>query len=688
MTPRGGVILTAPFPRSREGRRFCAFDTETELMDDHTPVPRLVCLQIYDPDDDAPRLYGYRDACQAFLNLARKALTEDVTIIGHNVAFDIAVLVRQFPDLWPLVWRLYDLGLIEDTIACEKLDSIARGEMDETSVHQRWVTVDGKRQKLGYSLAACAKYRLGLALDKGEDTWRLRYGELREVPVDAWPEDAARYALDDAYVTHALRYAQETAEARHPALAGEYVLGDVPAQTRAAWALFLCRWVGVRTDRLHVPRVRAELEARARKHEADLLASGILVPAQGSKPQKRLMPVIHSRVEAAFAQLGMPVPLTPTGKTSAAAETLLIAAVEDPLLGALNEYTSASKLLQFVASLELGFAYPIHTEPNFIVATGRASWGSTSPDGTVDDAKKINLQNLPKAKGLRESYIPPPGMLMFAVDYKQLELCALGYVCQQLVGYSRMLELINEGIDLHDTLAAQFIGVSYEDFQRRKATEPELDTVRQLAKAANFGFPGGMGVNKFILTARKQDGDKKLIHLLVPETIKRLKAAWFATFPELREYFKLTSAMADAGQLVQLTSGRVRGGIDFCSASNSLFQGIAADGAKEALYLVQRTMFSDPDSPAYGGHVFAMIHDELVGCVLESNAADSVEHVYQLMMVAMRIRLPGVHIEGSKCLMRRWIKKAEATFNSAGDLIPFEDGPKYHELVAKGKIYG
>jgi hypothetical protein len=720
---RGGVVASAietlaglPFfgrQRPTFAREFLSLDTETVKFSDDEPVPPLVCLQTYDPREGVPKVVGYRDASAEFLRLAKKAIERDAVIIGHNLAFDVAALVANDPKLWPLMWRLYDLGLFEDSLIVEKLDAIARGQMDEDSSFTRWVSMPksagGGRANLTYNLADCVRYRFGIEIPKGEETWRTRYGELREVPVSQWPGDAYKYAADDPVHAWTLRMQQEKVEAESPAMPGEYAFADAPAQSRAGFALFLQRWMGVSTDPRHVPVVRAELEALVKKHEAGLIKSGLLragyvrPKAKDWKPPSQNAKLKAERVAAAYVKQGLPVPRNePTekmqakgireGNIKADADALAVAALVDPELLLLKQWIKAQKNIQFLSALAQGYDHPIHTEPNVLVATGRTSWGSTNPEGDVDEAKRINLQNLPKYPGIRESYIPPPGFYFFSIDYNQLELCALAWVCKHLVGYSRMLDLINSGIDLHTTLACQFLGIPYEEGVRLvKAEDAEFDAFRQLAKAANFGFPGGMGVAKFIITARKQDEKKKFTHLLVEETVKRLKDTWLATFPELRVYFKLADGLAKSGKLVQMTSGRVRdvgtSKNPFCTASNSLFQGLAADGAKEAMYLVQRMMWGDPNSPAYGGWLVAFVHDEFVGCVPADRASEAVDACYNVVMDAMRRRMPGVLIKGSKTLMLRWRKKAPATYDASGKLIPFEHGAEYRKLLDEGKIW-
>ena len=49
--------------------------------------------------------------------------------------------------------------------------------------------------------------------------------------------------------------------------------------------------------------------------------------------------------------------------------------------------------------------------------------------------------------------------------------------------------------------------------------------------------------------------------------------------------------------MTQFLSGRVRGGCRFTQMCNTLFQGLAADGAKKALWDITRECYLDTASP-------------------------------------------------------------------------------------------
>src|SRR3989338_5527746 len=144
-----------------------AFDTETELIAPGNQAPHLICLTWTD-NLERPQIVHWKQAYQIARELILRATPEN-PLVGHNAAFDLCVLGKQFPDLMPLIFEAYERGGIVDTAVAEKLISIADGYAERS-----------------YSLAALAQRYLDLRLDK--DTWRLRYAEFKEVSLEQWPQ--------------------------------------------------------------------------------------------------------------------------------------------------------------------------------------------------------------------------------------------------------------------------------------------------------------------------------------------------------------------------------------------------------------------------------------------------------------------------------------------------------------------
>lgn len=295
----------------------------------------------------------------------------------------------------------------------------------------------------------------------------------------------------------------------------------------------------------------------------------------------------------------------------------------------------------------------------------------------------------------RECFVPRPGYVYGFADYSGLELCTLAQVCLDIFGYSKMAEAINSGKDLHLLLGASLLErssgqtVSYDEAKRRlKAGDAEIKHYRQQAKPANFGFPGGMGAESFV----EYSANYGII--LTLEQSKSLRDAWFQMWPEMRDYFPWITQLTEGDAPVQqIRSGRLRGGASFCAAANGMFQGLAADGAKEALWLVSKECYLDKSSPLYGCRPVLFIHDE-IGIEIPfdethpEKASAAAERLSAVMVAAMKRWVPDVLIKAEPVIVRRWFKGAEIVRRADGMILPSKpvviekDGKKRTEWVA------
>ena len=92
------------------------------------------------------------------------------------------------------------------------------------------------------------------------------------------------------------------------------------------------------------------------------------------------------------------------------------------------------------------------------------------------------------------------------------------------------------------------------------------------------------------------------------------------------------------------------------------FQGLASDGAKLALYELNRA----------GYRVVAFIHDEVLVEVPErDDYREPAEDISRIMIAAMKQVCPDVEIRTEFAVMRRWDKAAKAVYDAQGRLIPF-----------------
>ena len=122
----------------------------------------------------------------------------------------------------------------------------------------------------------------------------------------------------------------------------------------------------------------------------------------------------------------------------------------------------------------------------------------------------------------------------------------------------------------------------------------------------------------------------------------------------------------------QLGSDRLRGGCSYTSGANTLFQGLAADGAKAAMWALTKAMYGDPDSPLYGVRCWAFIHDEFLFEGPEENSHLWARAASDIMIREMQKYTPSIPIKAEPALMRRWYKDAEAVYTE-GKLVVWEE---------------
>jgi hypothetical protein len=116
---------------------------------------------------------------------------------------------------------------------------------------------------------------------------------------------------------------------------------------------------------------------------------------------------------------------------------------------------------------------------------------------------------------------------------------------------------------------------------------------------------------------------------------------------------------------VATLTGRIRGRVRFTQARNTPFQGLAADGAKLALFALVRA----------GYRVVAFIHDEFViELPEEADHGAEAARIESILNRFMESVTGGVPVDCEYALSRRWSKKAKAVFLD-DRLIPYEGDP-------------
>lgn len=714
------------------------WDVETELIEPGNLTPRLVVatfsggaetLDLLPPnpalheavtqttwEDNDPLLgacTGWKlalkgDAIFDFMLTLVNAMVDgqvDV-LVAHNGSFDWGVLCNEYPDLLPVLTTLIEQGRIADTMVREQLICIAE---DNFVFDQRRKT----KTRFGLDYLVMTYFNVNISESKkNPNSWRLRYGELMDVPLNEWPSAALEYAMEDA-VWARLVYLEQARPRQ--VLAGPIVDEDgrvtnETEQTAAAWALHLMACHGVYTEQAKVrefeafvTRVseeahKAAIEAgfwkvnKCKNCEGTGLTDGKTCSYclgedhetavrngrykyRGKTPHKpgKHMKRLYALVDAAYHGHA---DRTDSGRVKTDADTL--AGSGHPALMKFAEGAFAQKLKDtYLPILWRGVHTPITSSPNVLVRSGRTSW------------RNPNFQNPPQKGGFRDCFIPRDGKVFASIDYSGLEMTTLAQVCLLLFGHSKMAEAINAGKDLHTLFAGYMLQKegyhkTYEEWNAiRKDSTHELYSLikdrRQRAKAINFGCPGGLGVAALVEYAKGYG-----VNMSFNEA-EDLRSTWFEMWPEMRDYFDYISDLANGPSgrytIKQVGSNRIRGGCSYTSGANTYFQGLAADGAKAAMWALYKACYLG-ELPEYmageechltGVRMWAFIHDEFLFEGDETTAHLWAPQASRIMVEEMKCYTPDVAQAAPPALMRRWLKNADEKYNESGDLVPWEE---------------
>jgi len=251
-------------------------------------------------------------------------------------------------------------------------------------------------------------------------------------------------------------------------------------------------------------------------------------------------------------------------------------------------------------------------------------------------------------------YMAKPGHVLYAADYSQVELCTLAETCLEWLGKSVMADVINSGVDLHRWFAGRVLNKEPEEVTKEE---------RMMAKACNFGFPGGMGVRSFRSHAKTAYGVT-----LTHDEAENLREEWLSAYPEMQAYFnsiRPSTKKVKPGEAYEkwyigrTITGRVRERSTFCAACNAPFQGLAADGAKVAMYILWLNRMP----------MVAFIHDEILfELPRDDNLASTTRRINKIMLNGMKQVVKRVKIKIEGALMYRWDKAAEPVYDEKGNL--------------------
>lgn len=510
-----------------------AFDTETDLIGPCNLAPKVVCLTSAMSNGQG----GYDTDIQAVADtqdfdslIDSMFYTDGLRLIGCNTKYDLRVLIRHRPDLISRVCDLLEQGAVSCIQTREKLiNLVTTGEVDERHYN---------KQRIKYNMKVLAAHYLGLDLsaDKDkEDSWRMNYNQLMETPLDQWPPEAVKYAVDDSI--HTLRI-WEMQEEQRQLITQERGYDPFAVEAFRVKVDFYCGLITARGI-----KIDAEAKAALDKKMEELLSyenikllieTGILSPEQPSRPQVRTSkahkkgcpdkkncncPTVtkvvkdHTKECKRRGECDCPPKMTKPAKESINQTNLrqhvLKLAEQYPddiklkyteptkqfpdgqlqvnkawldeyagVCPVLTQYRDRQRLQKMVTTELPRMCYKdgrtaevVHFNFSNLKETGRTS---SWGDDLYPSGNGQNIQ--PEARGC---YVPRDGYVMFSIDYSAMELGTLAQKCLNLFGESIMADLINEGVDLHAYLGAQLALSMDTDFAEVCASE-DIETGRQV----------------------------------------------------------------------------------------------------------------------------------------------------------------------------------------------------------------
>jgi DNA polymerase-1 len=497
--------------------------------------------------------------------------------VGHNLKYDAHVLLNAGIALAGMRFDSMLESYVWNSVATNHdMDSDARRYLGLTTISFEDVAGKGAKQ---------------LSFD--------------QVPVDK----AAEYSAEDADVTLRLHQALWPQLESVPPLARLYKECEQPLIP----VLLAMEHHGVLVD-------REQLRTQSREFARQL--QELLLQAHREAGHEFNIESPKQLQQILFERLQLPVRRkTPTGQPSTAEDVLEELAESYPLPRIVLEFRALAKLkstytdkLPEQVNERTG---RIHTNyAQAVAATGRLS--------SVDP----NLQNIPvrrpEGRRIRQAFVAPPGCVLLAADYSQIELRIMAH----LSGDESLRCAFAEDRDVHQATAAEVFGVALD------AVTPDQ---RRTAKVINFGLIYGMSPFGLARNLGIERGAAQ-------QYVER----YFQRYPGTRRFMDDTRVKARALGYVETVFGRrlylpdIRSGntqqrqYAERSAINAPMQGTAADIIKRAMIEVD-AWCRRADSPA---RLIMQVHDELVLEVRSEAVGEVTQAVRERMVNAATLSVP------------------------------------------------
>jgi DNA polymerase-1 len=497
--------------------------------------------------------------------------------LGHNLKYDKSVLANHGLELNGIEHdSMLESYVLNSTASRHDMDSLALQYLDINTISYEDVAGKGAKQL-----------------------------SFNQVPL----ETAAPYAAEDADVTLRLHRALWPKLSAEPGLKALYRDIEIPLLS----ILSQMERYGVMIDTAMLLEQSAELTQRM--VEIERQAHDVAGEVFNIGSPKQIQTILYDKMHLPILSK------TPKGQPSTAESVLQDLAMEFELPRLILDYRALSKLkttytdrLPQMINAATGRVHTSYHQA--VAATGRLS--SSDP----------NLQNIPirtpEGRKIRRAFIAPPGHVLLAADYSQIELRIMAHLSAD----ESLLNAFARGEDIHRSTAAEVFNTAPDQVSGEQ---------RRAAKAINFGLIYGMSA--FGL-ARQLGIDRG--------AAKDYVDRYFERYPAVRHYMEETRERArDQGYVETVFKRRLylpeiksrnaaRRQYAERTAINAPMQGTAADIIKRAMIAIDDKLLKKQK----GIKMIMQVHDELVFEVEERLVSEARQAVAGLMTGAAELDVP------------------------------------------------
>ncbi len=612
-------------------------------------LPNADSYHMSQTQDTITLVLNKSDTITVFKWLLLKAKAQ---FIVHNAAFDLAVLCAADAELIPLVFK----GLDENRFHCTYLREMMLTILYGNSLEAR-----------GFSLKDLVRDLLSIELEKDQGV-RTSFSAVKNLAIADWPKEYFEYLLGDIHHLYSIyRHQEQRKDFGIAYESGKLYngLADSHARVRAVFALYLASCRGLKVDMDAVLGLKNSLEPKLHEIEKKLVEEGFatFTKKKEGDTKSSLIKLDKKAIQKYLESQGV-VKTTEKGNIETSAEVL--ESCGHPVLEELAKFGGSKTVLStYVPALLAANQTPAKVlHPKFF---------PFSETGRVN-GRAPNLLNLPRDGGVRECFVAREGYCFVFSDYDAAEMRTFAQALLDIVGTSKLAERYQQdpNFDPHSYLAAEYLKIPYEEgIEKKSKGDKAFKKIRQLMKAANFGFLGGSSAKTFLLFAKGYG-----ITDITLEDATRLRNFYLSVFPEVRKYFNWISTQINRNpnnevDILLKRSGRIAGKRRYTQACNVFVQGVAADGALKSFYEITKACF-DKKSIFWGCRPVLFIHDEIIVEAPIHKAPQVALEVQRHMQESMQIFTPNVPSSCSPSMALRWYKNAEPIYDENGVLQIWE----------------